>query len=215
MAALSTFRPYVLPHAPGAPNPVLDRALVLAAREFCEKTKAWVDEPTAVMADGTTSEFALDLPAGSELVKILRARVNGRDYDVLAYRELPEDWDAPDADSNALDRKVVLLADLTGYMVYPRPASGDTIAITQALQPVINSGSVGDFIFARYARAIGDGALADLLATAGKPYSNPDMATYRNGRFQDAIHRASNLGWRQGLSRSKSSGQLRTKKAKV
>ena len=68
MKALDQFHPFILPDVMGCPVPTMNHHLLLAAREFCQKTKAWSVWLDSVTATGTTNQFDHDLTSQQELV---------------------------------------------------------------------------------------------------------------------------------------------------
>lgn len=182
------FYPFVRPHVQGCPNPLLDQQLRLAAREFCEGSRVWKEWSDTVTADGTTNRFEFDIASGQDLVKVCRCLVNGKDWSIKASRDLPQDWETA---STGLFETLVFLND-SEYMLFGAPASGDEIRLEIALEPALDGTGVDDAVHKAWADAIGFGAVARLLATPKKPWSEPGAAPYYRGLFTDAMHKASN-----------------------
>lgn len=194
MKALSLFYPYILPDVIGCPNPLVDNALRIVAREFCQKTRAIREWSSPLTATGAFSIFDFDIPTGQELVKALRAVVNDEDVTVVAYAELPSDWQA--ANPANLGEKVVQL-DQTTYQVFPAPAAGDVITMQIATKPTIDAATLHDDLLSRYADEIAAGVKARLMVSAGNAWSNVPLAGVFKAQFNAAMNSAANEDIRQ------------------
>jgi len=202
MKAFDQFYPYVLVDVIGCPNPLVDNALRIAAREFCETTKAvreWCDPVTTA---GTETPFDFDLSTGQELVKVIKAIVNDVGYEVISYKDLPNDWQA--ATPVDIGNKVVQL-DQETYRVFPAPIAGDVIALQVATKPTATATTVADDLVNRFADAIAAGAKARLMLIAGQTWSNPALAGVFRNQFDAAMRSAANEDYRQ---RSQHRGKL-------
>jgi hypothetical protein len=77
---LADFYPYVVPHVPDLPTPTIDLHVRMAAHEFFRRTHAWqVESDPEVIADGVR-DYDLSVPAGAQIVKVLRVVADDRDY---------------------------------------------------------------------------------------------------------------------------------------
>ena len=174
MKTWDQFYPYILTDVIGCPFPLVDNALRLAAREFCQDTSAIREWSDAVTADGISPVFDFDISTSQELVKVMKAIVNDVDYDVISYKELPEDWQ--NASPASIGNKVVQL-DLLQYRVFPAPVAGDVITLQIATCPTIRATSCADDLVTRYADDIANGAKARLMTMQPLPVP---MSTQRS-----------------------------------
>lgn len=193
MKTWDEFYPFILVEVMECPNPVVDFALVQAAREFCRRTSVWV-EWMEFVADGTTQRFDFDLPSKTELVAARRATVDGVDVPVLGNRSLPADWTQADTTS---DVDALIHISLTEFMLYPLPAADAQVMVQLALQPTLAGTGVSDDVFSRYAEAISKGALYRLMSSSNKPYTNLAAASQAFTDFERLTHSAANEAWRQ------------------
>lgn len=175
MKAWDQFYPYILTDVIGCPLPLVDSALRLAAREFCQDTSAIREWSDPVTATGVTPVFDFDLSTSQELVKVMKAIVNDVEYDVISYKELPEDWQS--ASPASIGNKVVQL-DVLQYRVFPAPVAGDVITLQIATCPTIRATSCADDLVTRYADSIANGAKARLMTTKGNAWSDVDLGTH-------------------------------------
>ena len=141
------FHPLVLPSVLGCPIPTMDNALRLAARDFCERTRAW-REREEFEAQGNTNLFDIDIPTGTELVRFTSADIGGKDFSVFGEGLLPKDW----ADRDPKPGLYHVFDN--AYRVFPLPNAGTAMVIEAALMPDMTGTGVGDDVFKRHAEAI-------------------------------------------------------------
>jgi hypothetical protein len=194
MAAWALFYQWVLPYAKGAPDLLVDNMLRDAAREFCRESGAWVERLTNT-GDGTAKAFTLPLPAETELVRIKRATVGGRDYRVVSSDELPEDW--LEAAEAGMLRDRVIQTGLDSIRVYNTPESGASIVSYCKLAPTSTATAVGDVIYQRWGEAMAAGAKKRLLSMEGEPWFKPESAAIAKTEFWAGINDAGNATLRE------------------
>ena len=170
MKTWSQFYPFVEPDVLGCPAPVIDHALIHASREFFERTRAWTayQDPVVTLANMLDYEFELD--SGIEIVKVLRATINGLDLPIISENDLPSSWR-----TNASRLMGLVTSDRRNFSVVPARAAGLSIQTFCALKPGNNGTGIDDLQFAQYAEEISVGARARLLSSPKKDYS--DIAT--------------------------------------
>lgn len=194
MKTWDAFHPLVMADVIGCPIPMVDQALRNAAREFCQRTKAWTEWADTFTAPGGTNRFNFVVPDGAELVSARRASVDGVYLDVLASDSLPGDWQQG---YDTGPEKSLVHIDTVEYLLYPRPSAGAVIAIEMALQPSITATSVGDVILAQHAEAIAWGAKYRLLSKPGKDWTDTATAAQARAEFERSVHHAANTAFRQ------------------
>lgn len=158
MKPWSAFLRDVRPSAPSTPEPVLEHAILRAAQEFCQKTRAWVVEldPTTTSADAT--EYDMELPPGTELVRIESASLDGQPFAV---------WRR---DTRASGRYVFSPDGRT--LRFSQPMSdGQSLVLTCSVKPGETAKGIDDIVFARYVTAIALGAVAGVTGDPVKQAS--------------------------------------------
>lgn len=184
----SSFYPDVLAHVAGAPLPVVDLALVKAAREFFDRTgawKEWLSPVTTTTAPSVgTNSYAFALPTGSEIVTIERATNNGQDFDVAIYDQVPAD---PVYFANLT--AAVASLDLISFRALASMPAGQSIQVHCKLRPSKSSTGIPDYLFNQHCEAIADGAKKILMLTPGA-FFNPDLASVASGEFEAAVGKA-------------------------
>lgn len=162
MKAFDLFFPDVLPDAPGVTEPIAEHALLRAAQRFCQLTRAWrvVLDPTTTIAG--IDEYDLELPRGTELVRIESAKLNSRDIAVASK------------DETSRLREYVFCPDGQALYINPVPGGPVVLQITATLMPANDASGVEDFLFDRYAPVIAAGAVAKLMQQPLKSYTNAE-----------------------------------------
>lgn len=183
----SAWSPEVLPWAPGAPDGLIVQAVRSAAREFCERTRAWVlwlDPATA--GEGVGQELDFELPSKTELVRIEQVTVDGRPLDIDHYREAPADPALFEGDGKAAMAKDTKVLALTGNW-----AGAEAVQVQVSLMPAEDSVSMDTTVASRFRDAIASGARFELLSLPGVPFSNERVAGQQRDLFEKAIAAAS------------------------
>lgn len=190
MKTWSQFFPDILAEVPGCPDPMLERALLRAAQEFCAGTQAWklwLDaSPTAL----NVTDYDLELAPNSELLRLERATLDGRAINVITSAELPDDWL-----NNRNVSTCVFTDDRKTITLLPPPAAGLSLRIEACLKPASNATGVEDFLFDYYADTIAMGALARLMQKSNVPFSNPTKGMELERRF---THEIARIGFQKG-----------------
>lgn len=204
MKAWSLFHPFVLMDVMGAPDPVVNQALCLSAREFCQRTRVWTEWQDPVEPTPASNQYDFDVSSTVELVKVMRAISGTTELDVKSANQLPPDWQ--DTASTAFCDTLVCL-DTSSYLVYPNTAA---VLLELAFKPSLTATNCGDILFDRWAEEIASGAKARLLMAPAADYFNASLAAVHKGLFERGVHSAANTGWAQ-----RSASEQRTTKAVV
>lgn len=191
MKAWSQFFPDVLPEVPGCPDPMLERALLRSAQDFCAGAhvwRVWLDTITTI---ASVTEYDIELAAHSELVKLERAAMDGRPLPVITPEMLPDDWH-----TSASARNGVFTHDRKTLTLTTSPAAGLALRVEATLKPSNNATGVEDFLFDQYVDQIAMGALARLMQKSAMPWSNPAKGLELERQFEQAIAGINFQRWR-------------------
>lgn len=180
MKTWAEFYDHVLPDVPDCNPAMADIALRHAAREFCEKTKAWDEWRGPEKTTATTIQMDFDISPLEEVVKLLGATLDGEDLRVRSVNDLPANW----MTNSGLQGIVTI--DRSSYYVVPQRAAGLSVLTRLALKPSNTGTGVSDQLFAHYVEEIATGAKARLMLSPKKPYSNLALAAVHAKDFQDA-----------------------------
>lgn len=146
-----------------------------AAREFCEKSRAWRVRLDPITTVAGVPRYDFDRTNEMELVQLLRATLNGN---------TPLDLLPNDVGDTV---RGVLALSPREFELRPLPRGGDVLQLTAAMQPSNTAKGLDDVLFSMFADAISLGAKARLLDKDGKPYSNPAKAAQYRERFEAKI----------------------------
>lgn len=201
MKPWADFHPRVMPYVLGCPIPTVDAALVDMAREFCLNTRCWTVENIGHgFAGQARGEF--DIPAGTEILRVLEVTVNGRPYKVKSTSELPKTWreSAPDDCTLYHDTQAE-------YLIFPAPTGTESIVMKIALAPTYAGTGVDEETFAMYAEAIAAGARAKLQRMPRQEWTDLVQAQIDGAAYISAQHSAANRDFmRSGNHRVQKAG---------
>lgn len=174
---LEALFPWVMPQVKACPDQTALHHIREALRSFCTKTLVW-QVPLSIVTTTTDDDFLMPLPAGTSLVKILRAGLDDDEgLDIMS----PDTADARSWSTKGrvwtVDRKRVLLA--------PRQAvAGKVLKLRVAVKPAQAAMVIDDQLFEDFAATIADGALATLLDMSDVTWANPAKAAMKADKFK-------------------------------
>lgn len=145
----------VRPWAPGTPAPVAEHAVLRAAQDFFEMTRAWVMELDAITTEEGVLSYDIELPKNTEIVRIESATVGTEGIPV--WRSGPN-----------RHRRYVSTRDRSTVQFSQPPAAGAELVLTCSVRPGESAIGIEDHLFAAYARDIAKGAVAEVLNDAGR-----------------------------------------------
>lgn len=205
MKAWSLFLKDVMPHVPGCPEPVAEHAIRRAAQEFFEATRVWRLWLTETETEDAQTDYSLFLETKSELVRLERATLDGRDIEVRTEDDLPADWKTYPTQVgtgvHTSDRKTVV--------VLPPPAAGLVLLIEASLKPSNDALGIEAHLFEQYVTQIACGAVAALKEHAGKTYSDATGSLIWRARFDNHMSAADFKRYR-GFSSARPRRQIKT-----
>lgn len=192
MRAWEDFLPDVLPEVLGCAQPVAAHALLRAAQEFFQKTRAWNVWLDPVTTVALVTAYDLELESRSELVRLEAATLNGKTIGLTRVQAVPADWRS----NNASLPTCVFTTDSRTVQLVPAKAAGMLLAIQASLKPSNAAAGINDDLFDRYVETIAVGAKARLMAQPRQGYSNPELSGFHRARFDDAITTLKTSLWR-------------------
>lgn len=144
------FYPDVLPFIDQAavPQPLVDQHLLRVAQQFCRETRAWRETLDPITTADGQSDYDLELPPASELVRIESASVGGAP---IAVWRLDHEGHGQYLYSH--DGKRV-------HLKQPPTSGGSHLVLEVSLTPASTALGVEDFLFDRHAALIAIGAIA-------------------------------------------------------
>lgn len=198
MAQILDLIPTVAAHCAGAPEPLVVRAYVDAAREFFRRTLAW-KEDLEIDSEIAPGVLKLVLPEDAEIT----------DGVFVRFRD----------DEKSLVKRTVTQMSRLGIRPYPRPTmyrvmsdrifiapvvpdidlTVDITQATMALYPTRNATTLNDEVANRYGEAIEAGALSRLLVMPKRAWTDFESAAEYTGKFRAHIDEWRSLAADDGM----------------
>lgn len=197
----------VRPQAPQAPTVACDLALRNAAIQLCREGLLLQQDLTPINTVAGTSSYALT-PSGATIIEqILEVQYDDEVIDPIQQsnleREFGEEWETTQGDPTAY-----FSLDGTSVTLVKVPAVSLTggLKVKVAVVPSSSAADLNDAIARSYHKAIAKGALAELLLSPNKPYTNFDLGRKMELDFQEACaiaHIRAHRGRTKARSRSR------------
>ena len=178
MKTWSAFYDFTLPDLPGCPVAALDIALRQSAIEFCELSLAWKAEHDPIAVVSGTAEYAFVPPSEAVVHAITYAQFDDDELQITGETGiLIQNW------RTGTGTPKYILGGATMLTLVPEPDVDGTLTMNVALKPSPDATGIDDSIFNEYRQVIVHGALAKLMLSPKKPYSDPQVATYHAYQF--------------------------------
>lgn len=200
--AWDSYLPDVLLEAPGCPTTIAVNAIRSAAISLCQERNVWQEELARISLVADNANAVIAVPVDSEIATILDVQF----YPVGTTSGVTVAGPADEKTLNALrpgwkdeaDTGTINSAQACAYVtplvlrIIPKPVANqaNAIAITAALRPTRASTSGPDLLYTDYLETITTGALAKLLAMAGKPWTDLTIADDKRNLFKAAKSQA-------------------------
>lgn len=179
MTPWNNFYDFALPDLPGCPPGALNMALREAAIVFCEHSLGWKQTHSPVAVVAGTSEYLFAPPLESVVHAVIHAGFNGRAVEPYASqsdRQI-EQW------RKRTGTPEYIAGDATSLTLIPEPDSDGILTMAVVLKPSPTAAGIDDSMFNEYRAAIIHGALARLMLSPKKPYTNAQLAAYHRHQF--------------------------------
>lgn len=176
----SSFYDYTAPDLPGCPLELIDLALRQSAISFCENSLAWHYDHPAITVSSGAAAYDFIPPQDAVVHSIFYAKWNDTEIDSnTSETELASkvyDW------RNATGTPTYVLGG-SSLQIVPNPDSSGTLRIKVTLKPSVTATTIDSNVFNEFREAIAHGALARLMYSPKKPYTNPALAQYHAQQF--------------------------------
>lgn len=186
MKPWSDFYDLVLPDVPGCTTAMVEMVLRQSAISFCEQSLAWKYDHSPIAVLPGLAEYGFILPPGTVVHTVAYAALDGRELNVSAGEADAESW------RSLTGRPEYVSGRNTALALLPTPDSSGLLVLKVVLKPSPSAVGIDDGIFDEYREAITHGALARLMLSPRKPYTNVQLAQYHAQQF--AIHSADSGG---------------------
>ena len=181
MTDLDVFLPYIMPYAPGCSEPLAKQALIVAAKEFCQRTRLWRSEDSFTLSSSCN---IVCTPDHAELYEIEYAALDGRALDPIGYAELNREF--PNWKTSEGLGKWISQVEPDSVIVAPAVTTG-TLSLNLILTPAEDADQLPDFLGNHYRQIIAWGALREILLTPNQSFTSPDGAALYGARFEQKV----------------------------
>jgi hypothetical protein len=179
MKLWSDFYDLIVPDLPGCPLAIVDNALRQAAILFCEMSLAWRATLADVAVVAGTNTYPYVPPSGAVVHAITYAAFNGEEIAAHTGESDLRIWDW----RNQTGTPEYVLGGATSLILVPNPDAAGTLSLIVALKPMPTATGIDDDIFNEWRDAIIAGALARLMMSPKKPYTDAQMASFHQMQF--------------------------------
>jgi hypothetical protein len=192
MTAWSGFYDSVLPELNGITTAVVDHTLRQVAIDFCERTCIHSEEVTPINVVAGTANYVLSpLTTGTEAYKIKAAWYDGVPLDIApldALNSAYQYW----RDHDSPDPRAYTQAKPGEIILYPKPSEDLTggLRVEIILRPTQTATLLTTWIAERYMYDLSCGVKGRLMAQPGRPWTNPEMASYYLNHYNTARAKA-------------------------
>lgn len=179
MKLWSDFYDLTLPYLPGCPVAALDSALRQVAIDFCEQSLAWKYDHPDIAVVAATAEYPFVPPAEAVVHAITYAEFADKEIAAHAGEADLRIWDW----RHQTGTPEYVLGGATSITLVPEPDLAGTLKMTVALKPAPGATGIDDAMYNEYREAIVHGALARLMFSPKKPYTDAQRAPYHQQQF--------------------------------
>lgn len=170
-------------------------------RDFCDRTQIWRYTPAAVNSVAGTAEYAITVPAGTELVEVLWAQYNG-EYPYLEPKSIAElDVLFPNGwrdEQGEVDYYYLTLEGKIRLALTPSTGVTGAIKTEVSLKPDLTATTVDDWLYLDWNTEIACGVRARLMAEKSKPWSDAIGAKQEAEEYLAALGEAGYVADRSG-----------------
>tara|TARA_R100001443_G_scaffold36424_1_gene50247 strand:- start:1229 stop:1852 length:624 start_codon:yes stop_codon:yes gene_type:complete len=182
----SDITPYIRPEVSGAPNVLIERAIRDTTIDFCRRTDVYLAEPEFVSIVANVNEYAVTIPAGTELNHILDIFNDKTALKPVSYGVLLQNLGD---ETETGSPKMYAQRDNKEFFLAPIPSATDSLRVLFSLKPTSSSTSIPDTIGKEYRETITLGALYRLQMMSGYAFSNPSTAVANLGLYERQVGR--------------------------
>jgi len=193
--AVSEWYHYIWPNVPLCPNPKIAEAIVDAARDFLRRTELWTVELELINIEAGKREYIVQSPLG-DMVSLDHFEIQGDNatfyrktvISEIAVDENPEERDdwrsqtAEDPDAGWVGQNLRV-----NLMYIPEVDVDAGLKVWINIMPFDGAQTVPKILWTHYRKTITDRALAELLLTGNKPWTNPELGSAHGMGYENAI----------------------------
>lgn len=179
MKLWADFYDYLMADVPGCPFVAATFALRQSAIAFCEQSLAWTYVHPDIAVVNDTEQYAYEPPAGALVHAVVYATFKDVEISVNTKQDDMRIWNW----RNQTGTPQYVLGGPSVLTLVPTPDVEGTLKLIVALKPDNDATGIDDDIFKEYHEAIVHGALAKLMLSPRKPYTNAELAAFHMAQF--------------------------------
>ncbi len=207
--ALDAFRDYLKRDVVGVPTPVMERAMVDTAIEFCVKSKLWHHEMDAQTIKTGIADYTLDDHRYASIADVNQLMWNGALLTPFRWDELDRDyphWRKAQGQADGycfIERGEIRLTKI--------PLSDAVLALTGTLilKPKRGTDHLPEFLYEDWIVTLSAGARSSLHNMKAKDWTDENQATKLRNQFEVELNDARSIGIRAYSTKARVRTQAR------
>jgi hypothetical protein len=182
---LESFHQFILPEVVGCPAPIIDRAVIDATRDFCDRTFSWRETSTQTLIKGIT-EYEADISSKTDVVRVLRVEANGVSHQNLGQHFNHNPFSDAGWGSTHPTYTFTIPKSIT-LTVEPPEKIANGLTIEVAIKPQYNVTTIDDDLFHRWREPMVLKAKQLLFIQPGMAWTNNELAAFYHQMYSKAI----------------------------
>ncbi len=178
-------------YVPNAPEQILKRAYVDAAREFMKETRAWRPVVTSItVVDGKTDEYTLAPPSDAEFFDTIFVDYKDDRLPKATYAQIRRRV-SPHSMNPEYHRFVH--ADTVQISADPGADISADLLVRAVARPTKTATEISDWVLEHFQESLDYGALTRLYRMPNRDWTSFDLSEKFEGLFREAINRNTSL----------------------
>lgn len=183
-APLSKWLPQVLPQLQDCPAISAERAILMAAIQFCQRTNV-VQFDDYFNCNSTEHSYHLDTLPGTTVQRIERIAFDGVTLDAVKMRDLDRDY--PAWRESAVSGVPQGYAQVEPDNIILLPIKAGRVDFRVSLTPLPTASTLPDVLATHFFYGIAAGAVAQLKSMAGNSWYDPAGVAFQQQQFEAAV----------------------------
>lgn len=182
--ALSSLLPYIALSAPNCPHPLIQSMVLQSCIQFCNDTRVIVKTVSGVTATASDTDVSIAPGTDLDIVGIDAVYLDGAPLTPTTEAVLRDrygDW------KSMTGTPTGYISTDTGVRLFPLQIASTTIDVDITTRPTQTATAVDDSLATTWRETIVSGALYRLLSLPKKDWSDPNMAVFHYGQFNDGV----------------------------
>jgi hypothetical protein len=192
MAVYEDFLEYVAPAVPGAPEPLLIRAIRDACIDFCVETQLFQQALEPIPSIAGIADYTIETPDDTKVSMVMKAWYDGTEITDITQDEATVNTLTTQfgtTPETGTPRRLVYTGSDTVLLDPVPDTSAKDLVLVAALKPSRASTTVFDQLYEDYAEAIGEGALSKLMNIKSTVFYDPNESLLKAKKFREAMNK--------------------------